>query len=120
MSKIYLKEACELYFSTQWTAELMQSTLHKVMLENPAAFIKAVKPTEKRVLISITDYRQENKIAVLKAFREVTGVTLGHAKACVESAFPIYVITCTAKSSVSHIRSLSEAGATISKEYVAT
>jgi ribosomal protein L7/L12 len=90
------------------------------MLENPAAFIKAVKPTEEKVLISITDYRQEDAFAVLKAFREVTGATLGHAKACVESAFPIYVITCADKRAASHIRLLQEAGATVAKKYVAT
>lgn len=113
MSKSHLKEACELYFSTQWTAELLQSTLLKVVLKNPAAFIKAVKPTEEKVLISITDYRQENKIAVLKAFREVTGATFGHAKECIESAFPIGVMTCTTKNLFWNVRLLEVAGATV-------
>lgn len=118
MSKNNHKEACKLFLSTDWTPALMEKTLKYIMLNNPAVFIRALNAElpQSRVQIVINRYPPEKKIAVIKAFRELTGANLGEAKSCIESHFPIHVKTLPKESddTATAIGTLEAAGAVVS------
>ena len=113
MSKNYLKEAARLCLSIEWTNELMRSTLQKIVLQNPAAFIKAVKPKPTSFEIKIIDFPEDRKFAVLKAFREITKTTLSTAKTTIEGPRPMYVTTCASDKADLCVKQLEEAGAEV-------
>jgi ribosomal protein L7/L12 len=93
----------------------MLRTLRKIALDNPAAFLAAVNAVEAQdrepqamrsagfaqpepaieppveCILKIISYAPENKIKVLKAYREITGLGLGISMKNIESSFPIFV-----------------------------
>jgi ribosomal protein L7/L12 len=102
MSRNYLKEAVKLSQSINWTPEQMKKVLDKIMLENPAAFVRACESKNRldssckqNVIIRIIAYPEACKIKVLKAFREITASTLQDAKQAIEGRLPIVVTPCS-------------------------
>jgi ribosomal protein L7/L12 len=113
----WLREAIDKFVETYWTEVLALRTLRYIALKHPAAFVAAFKAVEQQdkepqamcsagfaepepvieqpvgatYVLEIISYPPENKIKVLKAYREITERGLGISKKHIESSFPIFV-----------------------------
>jgi ribosomal protein L7/L12 len=112
-----LEEAVNRLSLIRWTEDIMLRTLRNIALDNPAAFLAAVNVVEAQdkesqamcsagfvepdpvveqlkpvtYTLKIIFYATENKIKVLKAYRDITGLDLIKAKKHIDFSYPIFI-----------------------------